>query len=204
LSDAPAGAVYQHKRLYPDAAWLRQNHLARVFILPFLLNFFPFDPSSVMHIHGDDWFYWRRPIPTVRTFHGSALFEAHAARWNRKLERYCIYYLEILAMHLCRVSIAIGKSTARLYHSNYEMDNGVDTSLFRPGGKTNHPQIIYIGTWNGRKRGKFLFDLFVNEILSVHPDARLCMVSDFCPDHPAVTARRFPSDEDLAQYLRES
>jgi phosphatidyl-myo-inositol alpha-mannosyltransferase len=204
LSDAPAGAMYQHRRLYARLPWLRKNHLARVLILPFLLNFVLFDTSNVMHFHGDDWFFLRRRVPTVRTFHGSALFEARAAGWSRKVEWYCVYLFEILARRLCRVSIAIGRSTAVIYGSAHLMDNGVDTKLFRPGVKTKHPQIIYIGAWEGRKRGRFLFDLFVREILPAFPDARLCMVADYCPEHHGVVVRRFPSDEDLARYLRES
>jgi phosphatidylinositol alpha-mannosyltransferase len=204
LSDAPAGAMYKHRRLYARAPWLREIHLARVLLLPFLLNFVPFDASNVMHFHGDDWFFWRRKVPTVRTFHGSALFEARVARWSRKAERYGIYFLELLAMHLCRVSIAIGKSTAAIYGSTHIMDNGVDTDLFKPGLKSKSPQIIYIGTWNGRKRGSFLFELFVRDILPAFPDARLCMVTDYCPEHRGVIIRHFPSDEDLAGYLRES
>ena len=205
LSSLPTGGRYRHQRLYARLPWLKNNQFGRLIVLPVLLNFVHFEPADVMHFHGDDWFFVRRKVPTVRTLHGSALFEARAARsWKRKVEQYAVYPLEQLAARLCRVAIGIGAETAKLYRTKYTMDNGVDTGLFRPGAKAEYPQVLYVGTWNGRKRGKFLFDLFVRDVLPAFPRARLCMVSDLCPEHPSVSFRRFPPDEELAQYFRES
>lgn len=205
LTAAPPGAKYQHRRLFSRHPWLRHNPFGRLIVLPALLNFVDFEDADVLHFHGDDWFYVRRRRPTVRTMHGSALLEARAAQtWTRRAEQYCVYPLERLAASLSRVPLAIGKSTVQLYHAKQNIDNGVCTDLFRPGPKTSHPQILYVGTWTGRKRGEFIFNVFTREVLSVYPEARLCMVSDYCPEHPGVMYRRFPADEDLAQYYRES
>ena len=201
----PPGARYGHRRLFGPFSWLNRNPLARFFVLPALLNFVRFGPADVLHIHGDDWFYLWRPIPTVRTIHGSALFEARtAASWKRRVEQYCLVPMEWLSARLCRISLAIGTQTARLYRTKYGIDNGIDLEVFHPGPKTAHPQVLYVGTWSGRKRGKFLFNAFVNEVLPRNPDAKLCFVSDYCPEHPSVLYRRFPSDEELAGYFRQS
>src|ERR1019366_5919014 len=47
-------------------------------------------------------------------------------------------------------------------------------------------------------------NVFVQEVLPDFPDAKLCMVSDFCPEHPSVIFRQLPTDQELAQYYRES
>ncbi len=205
LTNAPAYARYRHQRLFPAHSWLRENAIGRLIILPALLNFVSFNSAEVVHLHGDDWFYLRRQRPTIRTIHGSALLEARSARtWKRKVEQYCVYPLERLAVYLSCVSLAIGSSTGRLYPTKQPMDNGVSTEVFRPGPKTRHPQILYVGTWGGRKRGEFLFQVFLREVLPACPEAKLCMVSDYCPEHSSVLYSRFPSDEDLAQFYRES
>ena len=204
LSVAPLGSKYRHRRLFYGSRWLKRNSAGRLLGLPALLNFVNFD-ADVVHFHGDDWFYLRRQAATVRTLYGSALFEARAARRPlRKMEQYCIYLLERLSVLLRDTSFAAAPETAGLYGATGQVDIGVDLQLFHPGPKTDDPQILFIGTWHGRKRGDLLFDLFVREILPAFPKARLCMVSDFCPEHPSVTFRHFPTDDELAQCYRES
>jgi phosphatidylinositol alpha-mannosyltransferase len=148
LCDAPPGARYAHRRLWASRPWLTANPLARFFVLPAMLNFVRFDAAQVIHLHGDDWFYIRRNVPTVRTMHGSALFEARTAvSWKRKVEQYCMYPMEWLAARLCDIPLAIGTLTAKLYRTRYSIDNGIDIDMFHPGAKTSHPQVFYIGTW---------------------------------------------------------
>src|SRR6478672_8605548 len=154
LTGVPPDAKYRHERLFPRHPWLRDNPLGRLIVLPALLNFVHFEEADLVHLHGDDWFYLRRKLPTVRTFHGSAWLEARSARtWKRKVEQYCVYPLERLAAYLARLTLAVGSSTAALYNANQCIDNGVGIELFRPGVKTSHPQVLYVGTWTGRKRG---------------------------------------------------
>ena len=85
----PAGARYAYRQIYPFAL---NNRWARLFLLPFLLNFMEFRNYDVVHMHGDDWFFWFwRRVPTVRTMHGSALREAQSAtRLKRKLIQYIV------------------------------------------------------------------------------------------------------------------
>lgn len=205
LSPRPAGAIYQHRMLFGGSRLLRTNLFGRLTVLPALLNFVSFDDADVVHFHGDDWFYLRRRKPTVRTLHGSALREAQSARrWLRKLSQYAVYPLEQLSSRLSRMPLAVGTDAARIYRAKDIVDNGVDQEVFHPGAKTTFPSVLYVGTWAGRKRGQFLFDVFTNQVLPRVPEARLCMVSDYCPEHPAVTAERFPADQALAQRFRES
>ncbi|MDQ6666473.1 MAG: glycosyltransferase family 4 protein [Acidobacteriota bacterium] len=204
LTGIPNDARYRHRRLFPNHAWLTRSVAARLFVLPALLNFTRIE-GDILHLHGDDWFYFRRARPTLRTFHGSALWEARSAiGWPRKLVYYLVYPLERLSARLCRRALAIGPETQRIYHAKQLVDNGVDMNLFRPGAKTPEPRILFVGTWAGRKRGKFLFDIFTRRVLPSFPRATLCMVSDFCPPHPRVIAEMFPSDEVLARRYRES
>jgi len=204
LSPAPSDAEYRHRCLFSGKPWLRRSSAGRTLVLPALLNFTCFD-ADVVHFHGDDWFYLRRKFATVRTLHGSALFEARSARrLVRKLEQYCIYPLERLSVSLRDRSVAPGPDAARLYGSIGQVGHGVDLEMFHPGPKTPDPQVLFVGSWNGRKRGDFLFHLFLREVVPCFPQARLCMVSDFFPEHPSVTFRQSLSDRELAQCYRES
>lgn len=205
LTPKPRDAMYEHFHVFAKAKWLRNNKFARLFILPFLLNFVSFKGYDVLHIHGDDWFWLRRNVPTVRTFQGSALREAqYASSLKRKLSQYLVYIFEHLSVKLATLPVATLEETCRIYGINEIIDNGVDLDLFKPGDKAPKPMILFVGTWEGRKRGKFLFDVFVSEVLPVLPEARLYMVSDYVPTHRNVVFVRFPDDEMLARLYREA
>ena len=205
LGPRPADAAYQHERLFIGPRWLRRNHLARWFILPLLLNFAKFEEFDVLHLHGDDWFYFRRTLPTVRTFHGSALREAQSATSpKRKLAQYLVYPLEHLSARLATVPLAIGEETAEIYKARRAVDCGVDLQLFYPGNKSASPSVLFVGGWEGRKRGRFLFETFVEYVLPKISNAKLYMVSESCPAHPNVIYVEFPNDEVLARLMREA
>ena len=209
LSPRPDDARYDHKQLFARWPRLITSPFLRLFVLPILLNGVSFRDYDVVHFHGDDWFYLRRSVPSVRTLHGSALEEARTARsWKRRLVQRLLYPLEHLAVRLSTTALAIGPKTARLYPRTVLVNNGVDLTRFRPGPKSPQPRILFVGTWGGRKRGEFLFDLFRDQVLPVVPDATLVMVcdhvSDACASHPNVAFHARPSDEQLAQLYREA
>ena len=209
LSPRPDDARYDHKQLFARWPRLITNPFLRLFVLPILLNGVSFRDYDVVHFHGDDWFYLRRSVPSVRTLHGSALEEARTARsWKRRLVQRLLYPLEHLAVRLSTTALAIGPKTARLYPRTVLANNGVDLTRFRPGPKSPQPRILFVGTWGGRKRGEFLFDLFRDQVLPIVPDATLVMVcdhvSDACASHPNVAFHARPSDEQLAQLYREA
>ena len=66
------------------------------------------------------------------------------------------------------------------------------------------PTIVFIGLWNGRKRGRFAYDVFVNKVLPRFPDAQFHMISDTAIPHPSVTLHVHPDDATLAALLAEA
>ncbi|MEO6527372.1 MAG: glycosyltransferase family 4 protein, partial [Gemmatimonadaceae bacterium] len=65
--------------------------------------------------------------------------------------------------------------------------------------------ILYVGTWEGRKRGRWLYELFVEQIAPLRPDVELHFIADRePPPHPQVLYDRFPDDESLARAYREA
>lgn len=204
LSPLPSDALYRHKQLFPNLSWLRTK-IGTWFILPFLLNFVDFRGFDLVHLHGDDWFYIYRVTASVRTLHGSAWYEAKTATsLKRRLAQAIIYPLEHLSARLATISLAVGEDTGKIYHLSHKIDNGVDLDKFYPGVKTIDLSILFVGTWKGRKRGEFVFDNFVKNILPKYPKATLWMAIDFCPSHPNVVDFKFPKDEDLAELFRKA
>jgi glycosyltransferase involved in cell wall biosynthesis len=204
---APIDAKYDYQQLFPKWPWLRDRRLARLFVLPALLNFVDMKGFDVVHLHGDDWFYFHRQCPTVRTLNGSALREAQSASsWKRRLIQYILYPLEHLSTRLADLPLALGPDTASIYGIDEIIDYGVSINKFTPGQKAKKPRIFFIGTWGGRKRGNFIFNIFINQILPNVPSAELVIAceKELVPHHPQVLAVGFPSDEELAKMYREA
>src|SRR5690242_13178430 len=63
-SPRPDASRYGHRQLAPRSFTF--NKLARTAVVPLALNRVPFDGIDVLHLHGDDWFFMRRQVPTVR------------------------------------------------------------------------------------------------------------------------------------------
>ncbi len=205
LSEQPENSDYQYRALFPNLRRFRENKLFVIYILPILLNFVDFSDFDVAHFHGDDWFYFARKIPSVRTIHGSALYEARTATsLKRKLLQYSVFPLEKLSAHLASLTIGVGKDSQRIYNTDKLIGNGVDVSLFAPSLKTEFPSLFFIGTWEGRKRGSFLHQIFINKILPRIPNAKLYVVSDYWPEHPNVIQIKYPNDTDLAKALSKA
>lgn len=199
-SEPPRGALYEHVKLFPRTRF--SGAFSRLFILPWALNFVDFSRFDVLHLHGDDWFFVRRRLPTVRTLHGSALREAQfATSLKRKLVQYVVYPLEHASGLIATRTLAIGPDTKRIYRAHELANNGVDVDVFRPRDKAPYPLLCYIGTWQGRKRGQFAFETFVDRVLPQVPDAKLFMACDFVPRHDSVIDGRFPDEAMLAQWL---
>lgn len=206
LTDAPSDARYQHRRLFERWPWLRTSHLGRLVVLPALLNRLDLRDVDVVHYHGDDWFTVRRARVSVRTLHGTALRESQqATRWPRRVEQRLLYPAERVATHLATVSVAVGRDAATVHGLSRVIGNGVDRTLFRAGTKSQRPSILYVGTWGGRKRGRWLYELFVQQIAPRRPDVELHFIADHEPPaHPQVRFSRFPDDETLARAYREA
>jgi glycosyltransferase involved in cell wall biosynthesis len=206
LGPAPADALYRHRRIYPRARWLRDSRTGRLAVLPALLNGLDVREHDVVHFHGDDWFALRRPRATVRTLYGTALREAqHATRTPRRTLQYLLYGAERLSHRLSTVTVALGRDEAEVHGIERIIGCGVDDTVFSPGVKVPQPRLLYVGLWEGRKRGRWLYDLFVERIAPRYPDAELHFIADRAPpEHPQVRFTHFPDDATLAQAYREA
>ena len=206
LTGAPVDARYQHRHLFRHLPWLRESRFGRLIVLPALLNAIRLGDAEVVHYHGDDWFMLRRLRASVRTLHGSALREAQrATRWQRRIGQYAVYPLERLAAYLATIAVAVGEDTAHLHGIRRVIGNGVDPDLFHPGEKSAIPVILYVGTWKGRKRGRWMYELFTQCIAPRHSHVELRFIADEAPPaHARVRYERFPDDRSLAEAYREA
>ena len=196
---ASSTASYKVDRLRPHRA--EQSALAREYIVPWFWNAKSFRNYDVAHFHGDDWFFFRRRLPTVRTFHGSALREAqHATSWRRRFDKRVVFTLEIIAGKLATKRYAVGPDEAMLYRTDGLLPIGI-ASAAESGQRSPRPSVLFIGTWRGRKRGGLLHEIFQRDVLPHLPDAELWMVSDHCAPAPGVRWIEAPTDEQLAAAL---
>lgn len=205
---APSDARYVLRRV--GSARIAASKGSRLTLCPALLNRVSAADIEVLNLHGDDWFYFRRTVPTVRTFHGSALRESQSAtRWQRRLLQAMVFPLELLASRLATASYTVCAGMPRGYR--------LDGMLPQGGGlfpqmvdlppdleRMPDPTVLFVGTWEGRKRGRWLRDVFCAEVLPAHPTAELVMVSDHCDETEHVTWVRQPDDRALSELYRRS
>lgn len=189
--------VYEVKVLRP--ARVAGHKLLRQYVGPWQLNAVNWGDNDVVHLFGDDWFFLRRTRPTVRTFLGSAAFEsATATSRRRKADQRLLFGLEQWSAKLATVSYGIGLESELLYRCAGTLPSGIDVSPPEDRRPAPEPAILFVGTWDGRKRGSFLYDVFQREIRPEVPDARLWMVSDWAPEGDGVTWFAHPTDAELA------
>jgi phosphatidyl-myo-inositol alpha-mannosyltransferase len=200
---APADAIYRHVRLWPRLS--HTHRLARMTLPPLLLNRLDTEAVDVLHLHGDDWFYVRRPAPTVRTLYGSALFEArHATSSRRRAYQAAIAGLELLSARLATATYGLGPGVPAAYPTVGRLDGGVDLPPVTVEDRAPRPTILFVGTWSGRKRGALLHRAFTEVVRPALPDAELWMVADHAEPAPGVTLLRGPSDAGLLERYRRA
>ena len=191
---APSDAIFDHVRLRPHR--FANSALARMSLVPLLLNRCDFS-GDVLHLHSDDWFLTRRELPTVRTFHGSALYESmFASRWRRRLTQAAIVPLEMRAARLANARFGVAPGTETWLHLDGHLPAGIEGPTRAPT-PADSPAVLFVGTWAGRKRGAFLHRAFIDEVLPRVPEAQLWMVSDHCVETDRVRWFARPSDEEL-------
>ena len=200
----PTGArPYAVEVLRPHRA--ADNRLLRQYVIPWMFNVRPFGSRfDVAHLHGDDWFYFRRRLPTVRTFHGSALMESlSATSLRRRVDQSIVFALEQLARRQADAVYGVGPDSRMLYRADGILGCGID-----PPGAPPHPDaeptILFVGTWEGRKRGSLLHRVFHDQVRPAVPGARLWMVSDRAQEGDGVTWFPHPTDEELADLYRRA
>lgn len=178
--------------------------IVRQYLAPWLLNARPKMDFDVFHFHGDDWFCFRRPLPTVRTFYGSALLESlNATSFKRRADQAVVFLLEQLAGRLADARYGIGSDSRLLYRADGVLQLGIDP----PDGEhapSLAPSILFVGTWEGRKRGKLLHEAFQTRVRPRVPEAQLWMVSDHCEPGPGVTWHKDPTDAEIQALLQRA
>jgi glycosyltransferase involved in cell wall biosynthesis len=202
-SAAPSERTYEVRTLQPSS--LVTSRARRMLLAPARLNSLDTRGLDVLHLHGDDWFYIRRQLPTVRTFHGSALYEArYATRTRRRLSQYAVYGLELTASRLATRAYGVIPRIGPGYGAAGHLPLGIDVPTYESFTRPGPPTVLFVGTWRGRKRGSLLRDAFLAHTAPVVPDARLVMVSDHCEPGPRVVWARRPSDEELNDLYRSA
>ena len=204
-SPIPSEARYRGVRLTP-ASWAG-SRVARMTAVPVRLNRLPQDEFDLLHLHGDDWFFVRRSIPTVRTFYGSAFHEArYATRWRHRAKYAVVGPLEILASRLATASYGAIPDHARWLKQRGALPIGITIPREVPaaGMREAEPTVLFIGTWGGRKRGRDLHRIFTESVRPSVPTAQLWMVADHCEPAPGVVWHRRPSDAELEALLERA
>jgi phosphatidylinositol alpha-mannosyltransferase len=194
-SPPPADANYHCVRLWPHLQ--TESRLLRTFLVPLLLNAVDWRNVDVLHFHGDDFLTLHRPLPTVRTLHGSALLElVHATKAKQRLSYSVIAGLEYLSARLATGCYGLGAGVPAIYPTTGSLDNGVDVPASVSLERDGPPSILFVGTWAGRKRGRLLHRVFQEYVRPRVPNAELWMVSDQC--EPVAGVRCLGSPDDIA------
>lgn len=197
------GARYRHRLVELTGA-------LRTFRFATALRRLDFHGYDVLHAHGDDYWMWRRRAGAhVRTLHGSCFAEAwHIRGVVERLRMLLLGFSEVLASVVADSTVVVSPATRRFTPwVRQVIPNGVDLRRF--GAASHHsatPVVLFVGGWEGRKRGALLAAAFVRDVLPKHPDAVLWMVSGDVPAgvHPSVLALGRMSDAELAERYRQA
>ncbi len=196
---APADANYRLHRLGRGCI---ARSRSRPVVAPLTLTARSPSNVDVVHLHGDDWFYVGRRVPTVRTFYGSALCEARSATsTGRRIMQSMLFPLELLASRLATSSFAIADGMPAGYRLMGELPLGFTPPRVALPPKSEAPSVLFVGTWEGRKRGAWLAERFAQEVLPAVPAAQLWMVSDRCEETKNVRWMGRPSDAELSRLF---
>lgn len=194
---------YGVHRLRPRA--LGTSKVGRQYVGPWLMNFHRFANYDVLHLHGDDWFFLRRDVPTVRTFHGSAFFEAvTAGTVKRRIDQFVVAGLEQISRRLATAAFGVGPDSELLVGPDGALPCGIDPPDRAGHPRSAAPSILFVGTWAGRKRGALLWQAFREVVRPAVPNAELWMVSDRCEPADGVRWHPHPGEAELNDLYRRA
>lgn len=205
----PEGATYAVREL----PWKRfvDTWLGRRATMGYLGNVLALLPDyrqcDVVISFGDSLLLPLTNRPVLRVMLGSALGEARSAHSLGRFVLQSGIYLQELATALVQTTAGISENTRRdnpfIRHT---IPLGVDSEVFSPTPqqKTALPSIIFVGTTQGRKRGRFLLEIFENVIRPAHPASTLTFVGPVDRPIPGVTYHTGVSDGQLASLYRGS
>ncbi|PGV53351.1 glycosyltransferase family 4 protein [Bacillus sp. AFS037270] len=159
-----------------------KQKLLKVFAFAVELNKQDFSQYDIIHSHGDEYLLWGKKKPIIRTFHGSAIAEAiHSKNLKGFIRQMILYPFEFLSLIRSDYSVGVSLNTKKCIPLiNEVIPNGVDIHSFEKNNvkKSSEPSILFVGTIEGRKRGKLLVKCFNEIIKPAFPDAKLWLVSD--------------------------
>ncbi|WP_277209486.1 glycosyltransferase family 4 protein [Isoptericola croceus] len=206
LSDCPpvADALYGHRHVHIAGS-------LRTFRFALALRKIDLSAYDVLHAWGDDYWLWRRRVPRhVRTLAGSCFEEALTIKGvKEKLRMVMLGFSEMLASLVADRTVVISPATRRWYPWVRDViPCGADVRRFRPEPvrRADHPVVLFVGYWYGRKRGAELARQFQESVLSRCPDAELWMVVRDAPADPGPGVRVLGrlSDEDMVRVFQEA
>jgi phosphatidylinositol alpha-mannosyltransferase len=200
------GSVGFEVRLARLSGMCARGRLARLALTPVAFALGDYSDCDIVHAHGDSQLLVRRRPRVVRTFYGSARDEArHAQRLSRRaIDRYQ-HVGERVARRLADRTVGISRATERAVGPVDEIiPCGVDRRRFRPGLKSEHPTVVFIGTMRGRKRGELACEIFRTQVRPRVPDAEMIVIAPDIGEEPDVTPVRSASDDTVAAYLRQA
>ncbi|WP_402467067.1 glycosyltransferase family 4 protein [Isoptericola aurantiacus] len=206
ISECPPvpGATYGHRHVELSGA-------LRTFRFATAVRRLDLTSYDVVHAHGDDYWMWRRRVGRhVRTLHGSCFEEARRIRGAKERVRMVLLGLsEWLASVVADDTVVVSPATRRWYPWVRDVvPNGVDLGRFHAQGdpRSEHPTVLFVGAWHGRKNGAELARQFVAQVRPRHPDAELWMVSRDVPEDagPGVRALGALDDAELADAYRRA
>lgn len=206
----PTGAAYEVGTL-PWRSFV-DTWLGRRLTMGYLGNILAVLPDyrefDVIVMHGDSLLASLTGRPVLRVMHGSARGEARSAtsagRW---VLQYGVYAQELLTALTQSSVVGVSEST-RTDNPFVKkvVSHGVDRTIFRPDirARTVEPSVLFVGSIDGRKRGRFLLDGFLTLIRPRYPTATLTIVGAEGPPHPGVEYLTGVTDAQLADLYRRS
>lgn len=161
---------------------------------------------DLLHATGDNHLRLRGRPPIVRTLSGSCFSEArHITGTKERLRMVALGLTEIAGTLSAQRAVAISRnSTTFTPWVRDVIPCGVDTDRFRPGTADDVPTILFVGTYERRKRGRLLMEAFARHVRPAIPEARLWMVCTDAPAAPGVEVLGRLSDAELAERYRRA
>jgi glycosyltransferase involved in cell wall biosynthesis len=206
FSPPPADARYEVRGLSAVPEWVPETKVGRFVGTPIAFALERYAEFDLVHAHGDSQFLYRRSIPVVRTFYGSAREEArYAVTTKRRVAQHLLTASERLARRTATVAVGISENAARsLGGVDCVIPCGVDRTRFRPGMKSEAPSILFVGTVRGRKRGHLVLDAFERYVRPRIPECELWFVGEEPDSRPGVRVFGKVSDDTIELLFREA
>jgi len=167
-------AIYSVKRI-------EARRQLRTFGFAWDLRRVDFSEFDVLNAHGDDWFLWGKKRPRhIHTFHGSCFAEMlHSTSGIGKIRMGLLAACEYSVCFLPDELVAVSENTRRFIPLvKHVIPCGVNLDDFFPAEKSARPSLLFVGTMEGRKRGRMLLDLFTKEVQPFVPGSEFWAVCE--------------------------